>query len=114
MKELRAHLRCGVLAHGAVLLQCDHCGKSRWTALSCGSRSIWPRSTGRMTELAHEWTRGVLPLRACASGCSRYLLLYASRSRGTTTSRSRPVLEGGRSGYRFSPDVPLVLDDAPS
>ncbi len=24
----------------------------------------------------------------------------------------RPVLEGGRSGYRFSPDVPLVLDDA--
>ena len=62
VRELRSYLRCGVLAHGAACFSCEHCGRGRMVALSCGGRGFCPRCLGRhMTELAHEWVRWVLP-----------------------------------------------------
>jgi hypothetical protein len=62
VRELRRYLRCGVLAHGAACFRCEHCGRGRMVALSCGGRGFCPRCLGRhMTELAHEWVRWVLP-----------------------------------------------------
>lgn len=62
VRELQRYLRCGVLAHGAALFRCGHCGKSRMTALSCGGRGFCPRcGARRMTALAREWTRWVIP-----------------------------------------------------
>ena len=60
--ELRGYRRCGVLAHGAACFRCEHCGRGRMVGLSCGGRGFCPRCLGRrMTRLAHEWTRWVLP-----------------------------------------------------
>jgi hypothetical protein len=62
VRELHRYLRCGVLAHGAACFRCEHCGHGRMVALSCGGRGFCPRCLGRhMTELAHDWTRWVLP-----------------------------------------------------
>ena len=69
--ELFAFLRCGVAAHGVALFRCSACDASRVVALhpfgchgarSCKGRGFCPRCLGRrMTELALEWTRFVLP-----------------------------------------------------
>lgn len=60
-EELRAYVRCGVLAHGAARFRCE-CGKERYTALSCKGRAFCPRCGGRrMTEVARHWVRSVLP-----------------------------------------------------
>ena len=37
-QELRAFLRCGVLAHGFLRLHCDDCGHDRLVAFSCKRR----------------------------------------------------------------------------
>ena len=34
-QELRAYLRCGILAHGFLRLRCDDCGHDRLVAFSC-------------------------------------------------------------------------------
>jgi hypothetical protein len=34
-QELRAFLRCGILAHGFLRLRCDDCGHDRLVAFSC-------------------------------------------------------------------------------
>jgi len=60
--ELFGFLRCGVAAHGVALFRCSACKASRLVALSCKGRGFCPRCLGRrMTELALEWTRWVLP-----------------------------------------------------
>ena len=60
--ELFGFLRCGVAAHGVALFRCSACNASRLVALSCKGRGFCPRCLGkRMTELALEWTRWVLP-----------------------------------------------------
>jgi hypothetical protein len=60
--ELFAYLRCGVPAHGVARFACGGCGRDRVVALSCGGRGFCPRCLGRrMTKLAMEWTRFVLP-----------------------------------------------------
>lgn len=60
--ELFGFLRCGVAAHGVALFRCSACNASRVVALSCKGRGFCPRCLGRrMTELALEWTRWVLP-----------------------------------------------------
>jgi ribosomal protein S27AE len=54
--ELRGHLTCGVLAHGAVRFACGHCGEDRLVGLSCPGRGFCPRCLGRrMTEMARHW-----------------------------------------------------------
>ena len=34
-EELRAYLKCGILAHGFARLRCEDCGQSRAVAFSC-------------------------------------------------------------------------------
>ncbi len=43
-QELRAFLRCGVLAHGFLRLHCDDCGHDRLVAFSCYLESPTIRS----------------------------------------------------------------------
>jgi hypothetical protein len=37
-EELRAYLKCGILAHGFVRFRCEDCGESRAVAFSCKRR----------------------------------------------------------------------------
>ena len=39
-QELRAFLRCGVLAHGFLRLHCGGCGHDRLVAFSCKRRGV--------------------------------------------------------------------------
>jgi hypothetical protein len=61
-KDLRAYLRCGILAHGFARLRCSGCGHERLLAFSCKSRGICPScNTRRMAEVAAHVTDHVLP-----------------------------------------------------
>ena len=52
-KDLRAYLRCGILAHGFAGLRCEDCGQERLLAYSCASRGVCPScNTRRMAEVA--------------------------------------------------------------
>ena len=46
-RELRAYLKCGVLAHGFLRLHCDACGHDRLLAFSCKGRAVCPSCGGR-------------------------------------------------------------------
>jgi len=46
-EELRAFLRCGVLAHGFLRLRCDDCKLERLVAFSCKRRGFCPSCGGR-------------------------------------------------------------------
>jgi len=46
-RELRAFLRCGILAHGFVRVHCDACGLDRVVAFSCKGRGFCPSCGGR-------------------------------------------------------------------
>ena len=46
-QELRAYLRCGILAHGFLRLRCDDCGHDRLVAFSCKRRGFCPSCGGR-------------------------------------------------------------------
>jgi hypothetical protein len=46
-QELRAYLRCGVLAHGFLRLHCDDCGQDRLVPFSCKRRGFCPSRGGR-------------------------------------------------------------------
>ena len=43
-KELRAYLRCGVLAHGFARFRCSGCGAERLVAFSCKAVACAPRA----------------------------------------------------------------------
>ena len=61
-QELRAFLRCGVLAHGFLRLHCDDCGHDRLVAFSCKRRGFCPSCGGRrMAETAAQLVDRVLP-----------------------------------------------------
>ncbi len=61
-KDLRAYLRCGILAHGFARLKCEDCGHERLLAFSCKGRGICPScNTRRMAEVAAHITDHVLP-----------------------------------------------------
>jgi Transposase zinc-binding domain len=45
--ELRAFLRCGVLAHGFARVRCTGCGHGMPLAFSCKRRAVCPSCTGR-------------------------------------------------------------------
>jgi hypothetical protein len=64
LEELRAYLRCGVLAAGCARYECEGCGAVRVTALSCKGRGFCPRCGGRrMTERARHLVERVFPER---------------------------------------------------
>jgi hypothetical protein len=45
--ELRAYLRCGILAHGFLRVRCTDCGHSRVVAFSCKRRGFCPSCLGK-------------------------------------------------------------------
>ena len=60
--ELRAYLRCGVMAWGFQRLACDACGGPRLVGLSCGGRGFCPSCCGRrMAQTAASLVDHVLP-----------------------------------------------------
>jgi len=61
-QELRAYLRCGILAHGFLRLHCDACGHDRLVAFSCKRRGFCPSCGGRrMADTAAHLVDCVLP-----------------------------------------------------
>ena len=61
-RELRAYLKCGILAHGFVRLECAKCGSNRLVAFSCKGRGFCPSCGGRrMAETAAFLVDHVLP-----------------------------------------------------
>jgi len=61
-QELRAYLRCGVLAHGFLRLHCDACKLDRLVPFSCKRRGFCPSCGGRrMAETAAHLVDCVLP-----------------------------------------------------
>ena len=61
-RELRAYLRCGILAHGFVRVHCDECGLDRVVAFSCKGRGFCPSCGGRrMADTAAHLVERVLP-----------------------------------------------------
>jgi hypothetical protein len=61
-QELRAFLRCGILAHGFLRLHCDDCGHDRLVAFSCKRRGFCPSCGGRrMADTAAHLVDRVLP-----------------------------------------------------
>ena len=61
-KDLRAYLRCGILAHGFARVRCDDCSHERLLAFSCATRGVCPScNTRRMAEVAAHVTDHVLP-----------------------------------------------------
>jgi hypothetical protein len=60
--ELRAFLRCGLLAHGFARFRCTGCGADRLVAFSCKGRGVCPSCAGRrMTARAADLVDRVLP-----------------------------------------------------
>lgn len=62
VEEFEAYLRCGILAHGAVLVRCADCGLERLVAMSCKGRGWCPSCLGRrMNDVAAFLVDHVLP-----------------------------------------------------
>ena len=62
-QELRAFLRCGILAHGFLRLHCDECGHDRLVPFSCKRRGFCPSCGGRrMADTAAHLVDRVLPI----------------------------------------------------
>jgi len=61
-QELRAYLRCGVLAHGFLRLRCEACGYDRLLPFACKRRGFCPACGGRrMADTAAHLVDCVLP-----------------------------------------------------
>ena len=86
-KDLRAYLRCGILAHGFARVRCEDCGHERLLAFSCAGRGVCPScNTRRMAEVAAHITDHVLP----HLPVRQWVL--------SVPKRLRPFLEGQRIG----------------
>ena len=60
--EFEKYLRCGILAHGAVLVACGRCSHERLIGLSCKGRGFCPSCLGRrMNDTAALLVDHVLP-----------------------------------------------------
>jgi Transposase zinc-binding domain len=61
-KELRAFLKCGVLAHGFCRFKCADCSHERLIALSCKGRGFCASCGGkRMTDIAAHLVDHIIP-----------------------------------------------------
>ena len=61
-RELRAYLRCGILAYGFARVHCSDCGKDALVAFSCKGRGFCPSCGGRrMAETAAHLVDRVIP-----------------------------------------------------
>jgi len=62
VSEMEAFLKCGILAHGLVLVKCRLCGWSRAVAFSCQRRGFCPSCIGRrMCDFAARLADQVMP-----------------------------------------------------
>jgi len=56
-RDLRSHLRRGILEHGFARLRCTDCGHARLLAFSCEGRGVCPSCNARrMAEVAAHLT----------------------------------------------------------
>lgn len=63
-KEFREYLRCGILAHGFLRVQCESCKNENLVAFSCKLRGFCPSCGGRrMCETAIHLVDYVLPIK---------------------------------------------------
>ncbi len=61
-RDLRAYLRCGILAHGFARARCTGCGYDFLVAFSCKGRGVCPSCNARrMVETAAHLVDHVLP-----------------------------------------------------
>jgi hypothetical protein len=61
-REFERYLKCGILAHGLLHVQCERCGDTTVVAFSCRGRGFCPSCGGRrMSELAAHLVDHVLP-----------------------------------------------------
>ncbi|MCP4243707.1 MAG: transposase [bacterium] len=62
VREFEEYLRCGILAHGCLHLECRDCGHSLLVAFSCKRRGFCPSCIGRrMADLAVHLEEAVFP-----------------------------------------------------
>jgi hypothetical protein len=62
VSEIEAFLKCGILAHGLVLVKCADCGWSRAVGFSCQRRGFCPSCIGRrMCDFAARLRDRVMP-----------------------------------------------------
>jgi hypothetical protein len=62
-RELRAFLKCGILAHGFARVHCPDCHHERLVAFSCKGRGFCPSCCGkRMTRIAEHLVERVMPV----------------------------------------------------
>lgn len=62
VREFEQFLKCGILSHGCLHLECRDCGHSLLVALSCKRRGFCPSCIGRrMADLAVHLERAVFP-----------------------------------------------------
>ena len=63
LKEFKAYLKCGILAHGFIRLKCARCCHEKVVAFSCKKRGFCPSCCAkRMAEAATHLAHHVLPL----------------------------------------------------
>jgi Putative transposase/Transposase zinc-binding domain/Resolvase, N terminal domain len=61
-REFERYLKCGILAHGPLRVQCERCGDTTVVAFNCRGRGFCPSCGGRrMSELAAHLVDHVLP-----------------------------------------------------
>jgi hypothetical protein len=61
-REFERYLKCGILAHGLLRVQCERCGDTTVVGFSCRGRGSCPSCGGRrMSELAAHLVERVLP-----------------------------------------------------
>ena len=103
-RELRALLRCGILACGFVRVHCDDCGLDRVVAFSCKGRGFCPSCGGRrMADTAAYLVDRVLP----EAPIRQWVLSlpFALRYR---LAYDAPLASAVLDDHRLDPRVPLA------
>jgi len=63
-KEMRSYLKCGILAHGFIRVQCEDCKKEGLVAFSCKKRGFCPSCAAkRMSETSAHLVNNLIPKR---------------------------------------------------
>jgi hypothetical protein len=63
VEEFEAYLKCGILSHGFLRLQCESCQKEKIVAFSCKKRGFCPSCCAkRMVEASTHLVENVLPV----------------------------------------------------
>ena len=90
-QELRAFLRCGILANGFLRLHCDDCGFDRLVPFSCKRRGFCPSpaAAAAWRKRRHTSSIACCPKSRSASGCSRCRTRFVIAVPTTRDSRAK-------------------------